>query len=115
MKRWETILWPLVGIGGFLALWQTGVVWSGTRVLPGPPETGRALLELVRKGLLWSYTRDSLFRVASGYALAILCGMPLGMVLGWYPRTAAWIDPLTQMMRPISPLAWMPLAIIWFG
>ncbi|HYO75726.1 MAG TPA: ABC transporter permease, partial [Thermoanaerobaculia bacterium] len=64
---------------------------------------------------LASYIRDSLFRVAAGYSAAVLLGVPVGLALGWWSSLARAANPLIQMLRPISPLAWMPLAVIWFG
>jgi NitT/TauT family transport system permease protein len=114
-RHWEILIWPLLGVAGFLAIWYGGVVWTGTRILPSPIDVSRGMAELLRKGLLWSYIRDSLLRVGVGYSLAVLCGIPLGILLGWYPGIAAWLDGVIQILRPISPLAWMPLAIVWFG
>src|SRR5262249_46322934 len=75
----------------------------------------RGMAELVRKGLLWSYIRDSLMRVGIGYLFALLLGIPSGLLLGWYPAAAAVVNPVIQMLRPISPIAWIPISIIWFG
>ena len=73
------------------------------------------LQELARKGLLAGYVRDSLMRVSTGYATALVLGIPIGLVLGWYPTAARAVNPVIQMVRPISPLAWIPVAIVWFG
>ena len=115
IKSWEPAFWPCIALGAFLCLWYAGVQWSGTRVFPSPLDVERGFEELLRKGLLWSYMRDSLLRVGAGYALAVLSGIPLGLFLGWYPRAAATVNPVIQMLRPISPLAWIPLSIVWFG
>ncbi|OFV99584.1 MAG: sulfonate ABC transporter permease [Acidobacteria bacterium RIFCSPLOWO2_02_FULL_61_28] len=115
IRRWEPYLWPLCATAAILSLWSAGVWWSGTRVFPSPVAVERALAELLRKGLLWRYIGDSLFRVGAGYALAITCGIPVGLLLGWNPAAAAAVNPVIQMLRPISPLAWIPLAIVWFG
>ena len=72
-------------------------------------------MELARKGLLWGYIRDSLGRVGAGYLLAAILGIPAGLTLGWYPAAAQIVNPVIQMVRPISPIAWIPLAIVWFG
>src|SRR5205807_847330 len=73
------------------------------------------IVSLGEHRLLWSYIADSLFRVACGYLAAALAGVPLGMFLGYHPLAARAVNPLIQILRPISPLAWMPLAVIWFG
>jgi NitT/TauT family transport system permease protein len=115
MKRWENYLWPLVVAILVLAAWRGAVAWSHTTIFPAPKDVVRGLGELIHKGLLWGYIRDSLFRVGTGYLLAVACGIPVGLLLGWYPLAAATVDPVIQMVRPISPLAWIPLAIVWFG
>ena len=115
IRRWEPYAWPLCAAAVLLCVWQAVVAGSGTRVFPSPLAVERGLAELVHKGLLWRYIPDSLFRVSVGYILAILCGIPLGLLLGWYPSAAAAGNPVIQMLRPISPLAWIPLAIVWFG
>jgi NitT/TauT family transport system permease protein len=76
---------------------------------------GRGVGELVRKGLLFHYVLDSLRRVAGGYLSATLLGIPLGLMLGWYPAWAGVVNPTIQMLRPISPIAWIPVSIVWFG
>jgi NitT/TauT family transport system permease protein len=114
-RRWEAAFWPLLTLTIFLFLWYAGVKWSGTKIFPSPMDVERGFEELLRKGLLWKYMRDSLMRVGVGYGLAALCGIPLGLFLGWYPSAASTVNPVIQMMRPISPLAWIPLSIVWFG
>jgi len=99
----------------FVGLWQSGVVVSHTRVFPAPAAVVRGFEELIRKGLLFNYTKDSLYRVGVGYSLAVVLGIPTGLLLGWYPVAARTVNPLIQILRPISPLAWIPLSIVWFG
>ena len=50
-----------------------------------------------------------------GYLSAAFLGIPLGLMLGWFPAASRVVNPVIQMMRPISPIAWIPIAIIWFG
>jgi NitT/TauT family transport system permease protein len=112
MKR----LLPPVILGAFLIVtWSLAVRFSGTKIFPSPADVARAIVSLSEKSLLWSYIRDSLMRVAAGYVAAVLIGVPLGMVAGWYSTLDRALNPLVQLLRPISPLAWMPLAVIWFG
>lgn len=108
-------LLPLLAALAALGLWHVVVVTSKTTVFPSPVAVVRGVGELVRKGLLASYIFDSLRRVASGYLSALALGIPTGLALGWFPALAAASNPVIQMCRPISPLAWMPLAILAFG
>jgi NitT/TauT family transport system permease protein len=64
---------------------------------------------------LVAYIRDSLFRVFCGYGAAVLLGVPVGLMMGWWSSLARAANPVVQLLRPISPLAWMPLSVIWFG
>ncbi len=111
----ESFLLPLLVAGILLTCWHYSVVLTHTRIFPSPLDVARGLTELLRRGLLWSYMYDSLYRVGVGYSAAAILGVPLGIILGWYELAAISANPVIQMMRPISPLAWMPLSIIWFG
>jgi NitT/TauT family transport system permease protein len=113
--KWEKFFWPLLASGIFLLVWYFSVRWTHTKIFPGPLEVGRGVGELVRKGLLFHYVLDSLRRVAGGYLSATLLGIPLGLMLGWYPAWAGVVNPTIQMLRPISPIAWIPVSIVWFG
>ena len=109
--------WVLPILTGIVLLvsWHYAVRLADTSIFPAPAAVWRGMQELARKGLLLSYAADSLMRVGIGYLLAVALGIPLGIFLGWYKAPAEALNPLIQMLRPISPLAWMPLAIIWFG
>src|SRR5688500_17784922 len=113
--RRSTWLWPLMPLAILLAAWHLAVAWTQTRVFPAPAQVLLGLEELLRKGLLAGYVKDSLARVAAGYLTAIAIGIPVGLLLGSYPLAARACNPVIQMMRPISPLAWTPVAIVWFG
>jgi NitT/TauT family transport system permease protein len=109
------VLLPLLVAVVFLAGWDLAVGLSGSELFPRPIEVVRGLGELADKGLLFKYTVASLFRVTWGFTLAVLVGVPCGLVLGRYPRAQEAFNPLIQVLRPISPIAWIPIAIIWFG
>ena len=109
MKR---VLPPLVVAAVVLSVWHAAVAFTGTKIFPSPIDVAKGLREIPHLG---SYIRDSLFRVGSGYLGAVLLGVPIGLALGWWSSLARAANPLMQMLRPISPLAWMPLAVIWFG
>ena len=99
----------------FLLLWEGAVRFSGSDLFPKPLDVLRGIIELVEKGLLLKYIVASLFRVTWGFAMALLVGVPVGLLLGWYAHAFAAFNPLIQMFRPISPIAWIPVAILWFG
>lgn len=115
MRTKEQLFWGVAGITALLAIWQIAVVVARADTFPSPVEVARGLGQLAARDVLWAYIADSLRRVATGFALAVVTGLPIGIALGWSPAAARAVNPLIQMMRPISPLAWMPLAVIWFG
>ncbi len=115
LPGWERIAWPVLAAAIALTVWTVAVRWSGTRIFPSPLDVARGLLQLAEKRLLWAYIGDSLWRVAAGYTLAVVVGIPLGLLLGWSSSAARAVNPLIELIRPISPIAWMPLAVIWFG
>jgi NitT/TauT family transport system permease protein len=114
-RKWERFVWPIVATALLLALWHYSVVWSGTRVFPSPREVEKGMGELLRHHVLWWDIVDSLRRVAAGFGAAVALGVPLGLTLGWYPAANQVVNPVMQILRPISPIAWIPVAIIFFG
>jgi NitT/TauT family transport system permease protein len=108
-------LLPFVGVVLLFVVWGLAVVASGTTLMPGPLEVLNGLLELIAKGTLFKHIVASLFRVTWGYLAAVIVAIPLGLILGWYRRGEKTFNPLIQVFRPISPLAWIPIAILWFG
>lgn len=114
-RAWEPYVWPLATAAGLAFVWHYAVQWSGTTVFPSPRSVVRGTAELVRGGVLWRYIADSLRRVGLGYVLAVAIGVPSGLLLGWYPMAARIGNPVIQLIRPISPIAWIPVAIVLFG
>jgi NitT/TauT family transport system permease protein len=115
MKRLESVLLPLVVGAAIVALWWAAVRLSGTKIFPAPLQVARGIGELARRGVLFPYLRDSLVRVAAGYLTAVAVGIPLGIWLGWSKTAATVVNPVIQLLRPISPIAWIPVAIVLFG
>ena len=114
MKGQRVILPLLVGVL-FITGWHVAVRFSGTDIFPTPQEVLQGLVELAKQGVLLKYIVASLFRVTWGFLLAILVGVPFGLILGWNRHAAMAFNPLIQIFRPISPIAWIPVAILWFG
>jgi NitT/TauT family transport system permease protein len=103
------------GIAVALLLWAFSTGPFGTKLLPGPLAVARALGELAIKGTLPKHLVASLFRVTWGFLLGAGLGTPLGLFLGSARRAELALNPFLQLLRPISPLAWIPIAILWFG
>jgi NitT/TauT family transport system permease protein len=106
---------PVAFIAVLLALWQYGAEHQTFKILPGPWAVAGGIRELAQKGLLLKYIVASLFRVTWGFMGAALLAIPFGLLLGWYRRGEMALNPMIQIFRPISPLAWIPISILWFG
>ena len=103
------------GVALFLLFWDLALRTGRAPLLPGPGAAARAIFELAEKGFLVKHVVASLFRVTWGYLLAVAVGIPLGMLLALTPRLGLALAPIVEILRPISALAWIPLAILWFG
>ncbi len=112
---WKTRLRPLALIAALLVIWQVSLSRQPVHLLPTPVQVLSGLWELMRSGLLLKYAVASLFRVTWGFLLAAVIATPLGLAAGWLRRGDLVLNPVAQLLRPISPLAWIPLAILWFG
>ncbi len=106
---------PIIFIAALLLLWQIAAGRQTVHLLPTPAQTLGGIIDLARQGLLLKYAVASLFRVTWGFVAAAALAIPLGLTIGWYRRSEIALNPLIQIFRPISPLAWIPIAILWFG
>ena len=114
-SRFFQIVRPIGMLAIFFTLWGVAVRLVHSDLFPTPIDVAIGIMELIEKGLLLKYIVASLFRVTIGFTLAVLLGVPSGLFLGWYSRAFQAFNPLIQILRPISPIAWIPLAILWFG
>jgi NitT/TauT family transport system permease protein len=114
--RWtRNALAGALGMALFLCAWQAVTWGNGITDVPGPRLALRGLGELSSAGVLWRNVVASVFRVAWGFCLAAAVGIPLGVLLGWQRRAFLIMNPSIQMLRPISPIAWIPFAVVMFG
>ena len=135
----KTIQWREVGVGLIvpalvIAAWQgvTMLGWVNAQVLPSPLAVLERwiayLLPLAPYApaegswLAWAFSGEligdsigSLYRVVVGFAIGAGLALPIGLAMGAQPRVYAWLNPLVQLLRPIPPIAYIPLAILWFG
>lgn len=113
---------------GFLTISVLAVFWylaTGPLALissgrfPSPSDVWVSLKQVSTRGyangLLYQHILHSLKLVAFGFVVAIGTGVPLGLLMGWSRRAEAIINPVFSIIRPIPPLAWIPLAILWLG
>ena len=115
MQKLKHALPSLTLIALLIALWWTVVVQTDSLIFPTPWQVVTGTLELAEDGTLWEHIGASLFRVGAGFALAVLVALPTGLWMGRVDGVYRTLNPLFQILRPISPIAWIPLAILWFG
>jgi len=113
--RLGKIVLPMIVILLVIAIWWIVVVRTESAIFPTPWQVVAGALELARDGTLWDHIGASLFRVGTGFGLALVVAIPLGLWMGWVSGVYRTLNPIFQMLRPISPIAWIPLAILWFG
>jgi len=111
----------LVSVAAVLLLWQIAVTAGliSPVLLPGPIDVVRAFIDVMRHGYrdtsLLANLLATLGRCLAGFALAVIAGIPLGLAMGTSARLAAAFDYLIQFLRPLPPLSYMILLVLWFG
>lgn len=116
MKKRLGKIWPsLIVLAMLVAIWWGAVVLTKSVIFPTPWQVLTGTLELARDGTLWEHIGASLFRVAAGFIIAVIFAIPLGLWMGWVHGAFVTLNPIFQILRPISPIAWIPIAILWFG
>jgi ABC-type nitrate/sulfonate/bicarbonate transport system permease component len=119
--RRATLGWRVTSLVTFLALWSlAGGLVEATRpfnplFLPAPWVVIGALLELARKGQLWVHVAATLERVAVGFAAGAVLALALGLLAGQIRVVRNVVEPVIELLRPIPPLAMLPLFIVWVG
>ena len=86
-----------------------------TVIMPAPSKILSTFISLVKSGQLWKNLTISLLRVLKGYLLAASLGVILGILIGLFRHLNRLTDLLIQIIKPIPPIAWIPLVILWFG
>ena len=121
LPRGRALAWRLGAILAFLALWS---LLSGAVVvfklfnpifLPGPWLVLGSLLDMAVRGQLWVHLAATLERVAMGFAAGAALGVALGLAAGHLPPVRSVVEPLVELLRPIPPLAMLPMFIVWVG
>ena len=108
---------PLLVVAALIAIW--GAVWATgvfhASAFPAPLDVVRGFAEEIRNGRLFTDLVTSLFRVTIGFLMAALTGIPIGLWMGQKAWARTAFLPVVNFFRNLSPLAWIPFAILWFG
>jgi len=130
--KWRQIAVGMVVPATVIALWQAvaQLGWVNPQVLPAPlavvekwvayllplaPYSEGSWLAWAVSGELIVDSIGSMYRVAAGFLIGAALALPLGLAMGASEGVYAWFNPLVQLLRPIPPIAYIPLAILWFG
>lgn len=111
--RWA---WTLAGISLFLGVWTLASVGIGNPVLlPAPLAVAEGFVMLLREGSLVADVASSMRRVVYGFVLAGAIAVPLALLMAFFRPLGLLLSPVVAFLRPIPPIAWIPIAILWFG
>jgi ABC-type nitrate/sulfonate/bicarbonate transport system permease component len=110
----------ILGVTGTLAVllaWEAATRggWVDPQIFPSPLIAAETASAKMTAGEVWTHIGWSLMRVAVGFLLGAVAAIAIGIVAGWYKYAGYILRPMIELLRPIPPLAWIPLAIIWFG
>lgn len=119
-KRYEKAVCAVISIFIFLCLWQIVVTFTKAGIVMVGPLTVlgkffKSVVEPIGSHTIEVHILWSLSRVMAGFLLGSLAGITLGVLMGWYKPMEALFRPLYEIIRPIPPIAWIPLSIVWFG
>lgn len=120
-EKWKMLAVSLLSVGLVLLIWFiiTALQWVSPIFLPSPQAVFHKFIEVSQQGFmkatLWQHLASSMSRVLIALFAAIIVGVPIGLWMGLNKWARAVIDPLVELLRPIPPLAYLPLLVIWFG
>lgn len=115
-ERYSQITVPIAVIVSALFLWEIAARLIGNPLFfPAPTIILSALLEMYISGEIFPHIEASLFRCLSGFLSAAVLAVPLGVMAGYFPTLRRIVDPLVDLLRPVPPLALIPLLILWLG
>jgi len=115
MRALKHALPSILVMAGLIAIWWLAVDLTHSVIFPTPKAVVLGTLELASDGTLWEHIGASLMRVGIGFGIAVTFAIPLGLWMGRVHGAFVTLNPLFQILRPISPIAWIPIAILWFG
>lgn len=114
-RRLSIVLQRVVLALGFLLLWQLAASSVPGYLFPGPLATWDALLRLIKDGSIAVHLGVTMYRVTTGFFIATIVGVPLGIILGSSKRLGEFFSPVLPVMNSVSSAIWSLIAVVWFG
>lgn len=118
----EGLLSGVVSIGVLFLFWEILARWllpalnpRAAQLIPPPTAVFLAGWKAAESGILFSHVLASTRRVLLAWGGVCLIAIPLGIAMGWSTRLSRYASPIVELVRPIPPLAWIPISILWFG
>ncbi len=117
MKKLLSLKNIVISIAILILIWQLLFMVSSydKALFPSPKMALDALIEMTENGRLAENVTTSMYRFAAGYLSSVTVAVILGLILGRLPKVFQYINPAVQLLRPISPTAWMPFIVLLFG
>lgn len=117
MSRMRKMLNLLAAFILLIAVWQAAIFIGGYEeaLLPSPLKVGETVIEMIMDGTFFTHLQVSLTRFVIGYISAVVTAVVLGLILGRIQALWGIIDPIVQVLRPVSPVAWSPFIVLLFG
>ena len=117
MKKLLSLKNVIISVAILILIWQLlfSVSSYDKALFPSPKMAFDALVELIENGKLFENIRTSMYRFVTGYFSSVIVAVVLGLILGRVPKLFQYINPAVQLLRPISPTAWMPFIVLLFG
>lgn len=104
-----------IGVFALLTIWYLAAVAHDSVLFPTPVKVITSLFDLFEDGVMFEHINTSMVRFAIGYTIAAISGIVFGMFFGWFAGVWDFLNPVIQILRPISPIAWIPFIVLWFG
>ncbi len=114
LEALQRVMFVAVALGAWQWL-APRLVRTGPDFFPLPSDVLHGFATLLTTAEFWTSVVSSVGRVLAGFAVATLAGVPLGVLIGASPRFEALVDFSVEMLRPLPAMAWIPIAILWFG
>lgn len=117
MKKIKSMSNVIIGFVLLIAIWQVVIVIGkyDSALFPSPLNVWEGMMSLIEDGTLFEHFQVSFLRFLAGYLSAVFLAIILGLIFGRIPLLWGFIDPIVQLLRPVSPIAWSPFIVLWFG